>query len=143
VVVVEVQKMAAVAQDARGVAVDVAAVQEHHGAVGDVRRRRLDQAVEREDAVLDRQRQIMRRDEHLRILPERRQQALHADQRAERVTVGILMCGQHEARILADPLEYPLAHDLPALLGARAVAHEAGPSSISASTRRARSVVSS
>jgi D-alanyl-D-alanine dipeptidase len=60
VVVVDVQQVRAVAQHARGVAVDVAAVEEHDGALGDVGGRLLDQAVEGEEAVLARQRQVVR-----------------------------------------------------------------------------------
>ncbi len=60
VVVVDVEQVRAVAQDARGVAVDVAAVEEHDGALRDVGGRLADQAVEREEAVLARQRQVVR-----------------------------------------------------------------------------------
>ena len=71
-------------------------------------------------------------------LPSALQQALHRDQRAERVAVGVLVGGEHEARSSRDPLEHLLA-------GARArrLAHPAPISSISSSTRSARSMVSS
>ena len=71
VVVVDVQQVRAVAQHARGVAVDVAAVEEHDGALGDVGGRLADQALEREEAVLARQRQVGGRDEHRGVLAER------------------------------------------------------------------------
>ena len=109
VVVVDVEQVRAVAQHARRVAVDVAAVQEHDRPLGDVRGRLGDQALEREQAVLARQRQVARRDEHLRVLAERAQQALHRHQRAERVAVGVLVGCQHEAPILAQALEHLLA----------------------------------
>ena len=61
VVMVDVQQVRAVAKHAGRVAVDVAAVEEHHGALGDVRGRLVDQPVEREQAVLARQRQVVGR----------------------------------------------------------------------------------
>ncbi len=139
VVVIDVQQARAVAQHARGVAVDVAAVEEHDGALGDVRGRLLDEAVEREQAVLERQRQIVRGDEHLAVLAERAQQPLHRDERAERVAVGVLVRGQHEALVLAQAGEHQLAR----LLDRERVGHQLPISSISSSTRNARSVVSS
>ncbi len=159
VVMVDVQQVRAVAQHACGVAVDVAAVEEHHRALRDVRRRQPDEAVEREEAVLARQRQIVRRDEHRRVLAQRLQQPVHPHQRAERVAVGILVRGEHEALVLADAREHQLARlrDGRGLAHRGALAHRLSPSSswpspsagcaggcaTSSSTRSARSVVSS
>jgi hypothetical protein len=145
VVVIHVQQMRAVAQHAGGVAVDVAAVEEHNGPLRDVGGRLLDQPVEAELAVLLRERQIVRRDEHGGVLAQRAEQALHAHQRAERIAVGILVRGEHEALVLADAREHQLARCLRALrvLHGDGIAHERPASSISSSTRIARSVVSS
>ena len=100
----------------------------------DVRRAAMDQAVQREEAVLVGQRQVRRRDEHPRVLAERAQHALHAHQRAERVAVGVLVRGEHEARVLADVREHPLARDLRAR---DARAHSARPRSPRSAHRRA------
>ena len=137
--VVDVDQVRAVAQDPCRVAVDVAAVKEHDRALRDVRGRRLDQALQAEDAVLERQRQIIRRDENLRVLAQLFQQSLHPHQRPQRVAVGTLVRGQHETRVLADVLENLLARRR----GGVDVVHDEPISSISASTRIARSVVSS
>ena len=138
VVVVDVQQARAAAKHARGVAVDVAAVEEHDGALGDVGGRRLNRAAQVEHAVLGRQRQVVAGDEDVGLLPNRAEQLLHADERAEGVAVGVLVGGEDELRVMADVLEH--------LFARRAVvgwAHCASPSRSSCSSRSARSVVSS
>ena len=74
-----------------GVALEIAAIQEHRCALADVVGRCVDQSGEREEAVLGRQRQIARGDEHQRVLAERRENPLHRDQRAERVPIWVLV----------------------------------------------------
>ena len=90
-------------------AVDVAAVEEDHGAVGHVGRRLVEDLLERQEAVLDRQRELLRRHEHHRVLAELGEQVVHAEQRAERVAVGALVGGEEEAVAVAqlgdDPLD--------------------------------------
>ena len=92
-----------------------------------------DQAVEREEAVLVRQRELVGGDEHHRVLAERAQHALHRDERAERVAVGVLVRDEQEAVGRADRVED--------LLAARR--RRCQSSSSSSSMRIARSVVSS
>ena len=85
-----------------------------------------------------RERKILGGDEDLRLLADRGEQLVHAHQRAQRIAVWVLMRGEHEARVLADPLQH--------LVAGRALAdraHESSISASSASTRSARSVVSS
>ena len=77
--------------------VDVAAVEEDDGAVGHVGRRLVEDLLQRQEAVLDRQRELLRREEHHRVLAELGQQLVHAQQRAEGVAVGALVGGQQEA----------------------------------------------
>ena len=83
-------------------AVDVAAVEEDHRAVGHVGRRLVEDLLERQEAVLDRQRELLRRQEHHRVLAELGEQVVHAEQRAERVAVGPLVGGEQEALAAAD-----------------------------------------
>jgi hypothetical protein len=161
VVVIDVQQVGAVAQHARGVAVDVAAVQEYDRPLGDVLRRRLDEPVQREEAILARQRQVVGGDEHHRVLAQDAEHALHRHQRAQRVAVRVFVGGEHEALVLAQPLEHELARGQALERGAGLrvgrLAHtvcspspssspsgdDAGDDAISSSTRIARSVVSS
>ena len=79
------------------------------GAVGHVGRRLVEDLLQRQEAVLDRQRELLRRQEHHRVLAELGEQVVHAQQRAERVAVGALVGGQQEAvadaQLGADPLE--------------------------------------
>ncbi len=99
----------------------------------------LDQALEREHPVLARQRQVRGPDEHRGVLAEGPHHPLHRDEGAERVAVGVLVCGKHEALVVADAIEHQLAQLLPRW----ATVHGSPISSISSSTRIARSVVSS
>ena len=96
-------------------------------------------AVEREHAVLVRQREVVGRDEHRRVLAQRGEQPVHRDQRAQRVAVGVLVRREHKARVLAQALDHELAGRRRGLVAA----HEPSISSIRALTRSARSVVSS
>src|ERR1022692_3624702 len=140
--VVDVQQMRAMLEYSGRIAIDVAAVEHHDGALPDVLRGDLDRVLQRWAAVLARERQVACRDEHLRVLTERGQEAVHTDQRAERVAVGILVRGDDKASSLADPLQYEPA----CVLDRVGCAHRSPPSvsaSIRASTRIARSVVSS
>ena len=57
---------------------------------------RADEAVELEAAVLPRQRELVRRHVHQRVLAELREDAVHREQRAERVAVGVLVGGEEE-----------------------------------------------
>ena len=77
--------------------VDVAAVEEDDRAVGHVGGRLVEDLLQRQEAVLDRQRELLRREEHHRVLAELGQQVVHAEQRAERVAVGALVGGEQEA----------------------------------------------
>ena len=131
VVVVDVDdEVAAVGEEVDRHAVDVAAVEEDHGAVGHVGRRLVEDLLERQEAVLDRQRELLRRHEHHRVLAELGEQVVHAEQRAERVAVGALVGGEQEAVAVAqlggDPLDLR-RH------GAGRLAHSASASSSSSS----------
>ena len=140
--VVEVDQVGPVAQHARRAAVDVAAVEEDHGALRDVLGRGLDQVGKRQPAVLARHGQVLGGDEHRHLLAQGREQPLHAHQRPQRVAVGVLVGGQHEAAVAADALHDLLSRGRGAERLVQDV-HERSISSISASTRIARSVVSS
>src|SRR5262249_39078665 len=80
-----------------GVAVDVAAVEEHDRALGEGGGRRADEPLEVGEAGLVRQRGLVRRDEHDPVLAERAEDLVHRQQRAERVAVGVLVRDQEEA----------------------------------------------
>ncbi len=56
-----------------------------------------DEPVERQEAVLVRQRQLVGRHEHDRVLAQRGEDAVHRHQRAERVAVGMLVGDEQEA----------------------------------------------
>jgi hypothetical protein len=97
VVVVDVEDVEAVGlQEVDRHAVDVAAVEEDDRALGHVLRRSADEPVEVEAAVLPRQRELVRRHVHQRVLAELREDAVHREQRAECVAVRILVCGEEE-----------------------------------------------
>ena len=98
VVVVDVEQPGAVAlQELDRHPVDVAAVEEDERAVDDVGRRLVEDLLERQEAVLDRQRELLRGEEHHRVLAELARGCVHRQQRAERVAVGALVGGQQEA----------------------------------------------
>ena len=148
VVVVDVDDVvAALGEEVDRHAVDVAAVEEDDGAVGHVGRRLVEDLLQRQEAVLDRQRELLRAEEHHRVLAELGEQLVHAEQRAERVAVGALVGGQQEAvagaQLGADPLEVGcgdagrLAHALGSGSGL------AGSSSSSCEIRTPCSIVSS
>jgi hypothetical protein len=92
-----------------GVAVDVPAVQEDDRAVPEVGRGLGDQAVELDEPVLVGQRELVGGHEHQRVLAQPAQQAVHADERAERVAVGVLVRGEQEAVVAADGREHLIA----------------------------------
>ena len=123
-------------------AVDVAAVEEDHGAVGHVGRRLVEDLLQRQEAVLDRQRELLRRHEHHRVLAELGEQVVHAEQRAERVAVGALVGGQQEAVAVAqlggDPLDRRMARS-----PAASLTRSSGSSSSSSEIRMPCSIVSS
>ena len=110
--------------------VDVAAVEEDDRAVGHVGRRLVEDLLQRQEAVLDRQRELLRRHEHHRVLAELGQQVVHAEQRAERVAVGALVGGEQEAvagaQLGGDPLD----------LGGGDAGPRSSPSSSSSSSSR-------
>ena len=92
VVVVDVEDVGAGPLEGLGrVAIEAAAVEEHDRALVEVRRRRADQPVEREEPVLVRQRELAGIDEHHALLAERGEDLLHRDQRPEGVAVGVLV----------------------------------------------------
>ena len=110
VVVVDVDdRVAALGEEIDRHAVDVAAVEEDDGAVGHVGRRLVEDLLQRQEAVLDRQRELLGAEEHHRVLAELGQQLVHAQQRAEGVAIGTLVGGQQEAiagaQLGADPLQ--------------------------------------
>ena len=71
------------------------------GAVGHVGRRLVEDLLQRQEAVLDRQRELLRRHEHHRVLAELGEDLVQAEQRAEGVAVGALVGGQQEAVAVA------------------------------------------
>ena len=98
VVVVDVQgAVPALGEEVDRHPVDVAAVEEDDGAVGHVGGRLVEDLLQRQEAVLDRQRELLRGEEHHRVLAQLLQQVVHAEQRAEGVAVGPLVGGQQEA----------------------------------------------
>ena len=98
VVVVDVEHPGAVAlQELDRHPVDVAAVEEDQGAVDDVGGRLVEDLLERQEAVLDRERELLRGEEHHRVLAELAEHVVHRQQRAERVAVGALVGGEQEA----------------------------------------------
>ena len=108
-VVVDVdEEVVAVGEEVDRHAVDVAAVEEDHGAVGHVGRRLVEDLLQGQEAVLDRQRELLRRHEHHRVLAELGEQVVHAEQRAERVAVRALVGGEQEALARAQLGDYLL-----------------------------------
>ena len=77
-------------------AVDVAAVEEDDRPLGHVVGRGARQPLERPAAVLPRQRELVRRHEHQRVLAELLEDPVHRQQRAERVAVRVLVRGQQQ-----------------------------------------------
>ena len=97
VVVIDVDHLGAVRpEEVDRHPVDVPAVQEDHDPIVDVGRRLVEDLLERQEAVLDRQRELLRRQEHHRVLAERLEDPVGGEQRAERVAVGVLVGGQQE-----------------------------------------------
>ena len=120
----------------RRVAVDVAAVQEDHGALGDVGGDRLHESVQGEGPVLVGERQIGRRDVHHAVLAQAGSSPCIATSEPIASPSG-LSCGeQHEAPVAAQALEHRVA------LARTTLMFHRGRCS-SPSTRIARSVVSS
>ena len=106
VVVVDVEDRRAVAlQELDGHPVDVAAVEEDERAVDDVGGRLMEDLLERQEAILDRERELLRRQEHHRVLAELAEDLVHRQQRAERVAVRALVRGEQEALAGADLLD--------------------------------------
>ena len=98
VVVVDVQDLGVVAlQEVDRHAVDVPAVEEDQHPVDDVDRRLVEDLLQRQEPVLDRQRELLRRQEHHRVLAELLEDRVHRQQRAERVAVRALVGREQEA----------------------------------------------
>jgi hypothetical protein len=112
VVVVEVQDGAAVPapQELDRHPIDVPAVEEDHGAVDDVHRRLVEDLLERQEPVLDRQRKLLRRQEHHRVLAELRQQPVQREQRPQGVAVGALVRGEQELLAVAQLRHHGVDH---------------------------------
>ena len=92
VVVVDVDDVRASATEGhRGIALEVAAVEEHDRASGEVLGRRLHQPREREEAVLVGHRELARVDEHQAVAAQPDQDLLHGDERPERVAVHVFV----------------------------------------------------
>src|SRR4029079_2617634 len=102
------------------VRVDVAAVEEDDRALVEVLRRVALEAVEAEEAVLVRQRELVGGHEHDRVLVEGAQHAVHRDERPERVAVGVLVGDEDELVGRADLVEHLLTRPQAALDGAHA-----------------------
>ena len=85
--------------------VDVAAVQEDEGPIDDVRGRLVEDLLERQKAVLDRKGELLRVEEHDRVLAQLAQHVVHREQRSERVAVRALMGGEQEALARAQRLD--------------------------------------
>jgi hypothetical protein len=108
VVMVDVQDLVgAVLQEVHGHAVDVAAVQEDDDSVGQIGGRLVEDLLERQEAILDRQRELLGGQEHHGVLAEPAEDLVHGEQRAERVAVGVLVGRQKETIPLPQ-----LVHDL-------------------------------
>jgi hypothetical protein len=138
VVVVDVEDVGVLAlYHLGGVAVDVAAIQEDDRALGDVVGDGRAQPVEIEEAVLVGQGELALAHQHHGVLAERRQDALHGDERAERVAVDVLVRHEQEALGLAQ-----LVENLGALVHADR-AHSPTSRRTISSSRAARSAVSS
>ena len=93
------------------VAVDVAAVQEHDRALVDVVRHLGDELRQLEEAVLVGQRELVGRQEGDGVLAHRAEHLLHRGERAERVAVGMLVRGEHEALAVAQRRRARAARD--------------------------------
>jgi hypothetical protein len=106
VVVVDVDDVHAVAlEEVDRHPVDIPAVQEHHGALAQIGRWFVLHLVERHLAVLPWQRELVRSEEHHRVLSELLEHLVHAEQGAERVAVGVLVRRQEELLRRAQLLE--------------------------------------
>ena len=77
--------------------IDVPAVEEDDHAVDDVDRRLVEHALQRQEAILDRERKLLRRQEHDRVLAELAEDAVHGQKRAERIAVRALVGCEQEA----------------------------------------------
>jgi hypothetical protein len=139
VVVVDVEDPRRLLELGRGVAVDVAAVEEDDRAVLDVLGHGRDELRQLEEAVLVGQRELLGREERDRVLAHRAQHLLHRRERAERVAVGMLVRGEHEALAVAQLVEHERARRGGAVLRA----HRSASRSISSAIRMPRSDVSS
>ena len=84
-------------QEAHRHAVDVPAVEEDEDAVDDVDRRLVEDLLQGQEAVLDGQRELLRGQEHHRVLAEPGEDVVQGEQRAERVSVRALVGREQEA----------------------------------------------
>jgi hypothetical protein len=88
--------------------IDVAAVEEDDRAVDDVRRRLVEDLLERQEAVLDRERELLRGEEHDRVLAQLAEDLVQGEQRAQRIAVGPLVRGEQEALAVAKHVHHLL-----------------------------------
>ncbi len=96
--VVDVQDAGAIAlEEVDRHAIDVSAVEEDERAIDDVGGWLVEDVGERQEAVLDRERELLRIEEHHRVLAELGEDVVHRQQRAKGVAVGALVGGQQEA----------------------------------------------
>ena len=98
-VVVDVEDRGAVAapQEVDRHPVDVAAVEEDHGSIDEVDRRLVEHLLQRQEPILDRQGELLRGEEHDRVLAELGEDSVERQERAEGVAVGALVGGEQEA----------------------------------------------
>ena len=97
VVVVDVEDHGVVAlQEVHGHAVDVPAVEEDDHPVHHVDRGLVEDLLEGQEPVLDGQRELLRREEHDRVLAELLEDLVHRQQRSERIPVRALVSREQE-----------------------------------------------
>jgi hypothetical protein len=110
VVMVEVEDVRAWApQRLGGIAVEVAAVEEHDRPLLDVDRRAANNIGQRQEPILGRQRELSSVDEHHAVLAECDQDLLHRDQRSQRVAVRVLVRHDHQLARGSKLLEHLVA----------------------------------
>ena len=87
----------------------LAAVEEHDRAIGEVCGRLVEDLLEREEAIFDRQRKLLLGEEHHRVLAELGEDLVQREHRAERIAVRPLVSGDQEALAIAQLLEDELS----------------------------------
>jgi hypothetical protein len=101
-------------------ALEIPTVKEQDRPIVDIGRRGVDQPAEREERVLVWQREVTGIDEHQAVLAKRGEDLLHRHQRAEGISVGVLVGDHHELVRVADLAEHqipvrgvPVSHPRP------------------------------